>query len=231
MNVFAIADLHLSINAAKPMDIYGGQWTNHMERIERMWNALIGEDDVVVISGDISWSLKTEEAIDDLNWISALPGKKVLIKGNHDLWWNSVSKLNQLYDNLFFLQNTYYKAGDYTICGTRGWICPGDSEFTPHDDKIYRREVGRLRMSLEAARQAGETRIIGAIHYPPANENMEDSGFTALFEEYGAELVVYGHLHGADAHQKGIQGLRNGVKYRLVACDYLSCCPLQLTRG
>jgi predicted phosphohydrolase len=229
MNIYAIADLHLSLNSNKPMDIYGGQWIDHLKRVKKKWNNLIGNDDVIIIVGDTSWALKFEDAIEDLTWISLLPGKKILIKGNHDLWWTSVSKLNQLFDNMYFLQNTYYRAGKYAICGTRGWICPGDLEFTSHDQKIYQRELGRLRLSLEAAKKAGETHIIGAIHYPPANEKFEDSGFTALFEEYGVKLVVYGHLHGMEGHLKGVQGYRNGVEYRLVACDYLSCCPLRLT--
>lgn len=228
MNIYAIADLHLSLNADKPMDIYGGQWINHMEKVKEKWNALINEDDVVIIAGDISWALKRENAYLDLDWISNLPGKKVLIKGNHDLWWTSVTKLNLLYEDMFFLQNTCYSAGNYAICGTRGWICPGDADFTEKDEKIYNRELGRLRLSLDAAAKSDSTHIIGAIHFPPVNEKMEDSGFTALFEEYGVETVIYGHLHGADAHQKGIQGVHNGVNYRLVACDYLSCCPLRI---
>ncbi|MDD2484680.1 MAG: metallophosphoesterase, partial [Eubacteriales bacterium] len=152
------------------------------------------------------------------------------IKGNHDLWWASVSKLNAIDESMYFLQNTYYKAGDYAICGTRGWICPGDSDFTEHDKKIYERELGRLRTSLAAAKNAGETHLIGMIHYPPANDAMEDSGFTALFEEFGTKLVVYGHLHGTDPYLRGLEGKRNGVEYRLTACDYISCCPLLLTR-
>ncbi|MDD4583701.1 MAG: metallophosphoesterase [Eubacteriales bacterium] len=231
MNIYAIADLHLSFDGAKPMDIYGGQWIDHTVRLEKNWRSMVSEEDVVILAGDLSWSLKQEGAIDDLNWISALPGKKVLIKGNHDLWWTSANKLNRLYDNMYFLQNTYYKAGDYAICGSRGWICPGDIEFTTHDRKIYQRELVRLRMSLEEAKKAGETHIIGAIHFPPANEGLEDSGFTDLFEEFGVELVVYGHLHGTDAHLKGLKGIRNGVEYRLVACDYLSCRPLRLIPG
>lgn len=229
MNIYAIADLHLSMSGEKPMDIYGGQWIRHAERVKDCWTALIREEDTVIIAGDISWALKQEESIPDLVWLSGLPGRKVLIKGNHDLWWTSVSKLNSLFEDMHFLQNTYYKAGNYAICGSRGWMTPGDPEFTEHDQKIYNREIGRLRMSLEAARKAGETNIIGVLHYPPALEGNEDTGFTSLFEEYGVGLAVYGHLHGADAHLRGIKGLRKGVNYRLVACDHLNCCPLRLT--
>ena len=228
MNIYAIADLHLSFNSDKPMDIYGGEWVNHVERVEQNWKTLVKEDDVVIIAGDISWALKREEASCDLSWIKNLPGKKVLIKGNHDLWWSSISKLNQFDENMFFMQNSYYTAGEYAICGSRGWICPGDTEFTAHDLKIYKRELGRLRTSLELARKDGMCKIIGAIHYPPSNDRQEDSGFTELFEEYGVELVLYGHLHGTESHRKGIQGIRNGVEYKLVSCDYLRCCPLKI---
>ncbi len=229
MRIFAIGDLHLSADGTKPMDIYGGQWIRHAERLEQKWRALVEEEDVVIIVGDISWALKRPEASEDLVWITALPGKKVLIKGNHDLWWTSVSKLNQLDKSMFFLQNSCYMVGETAICGTRGWVCPGDTDFTKQDEKIYNRELGRLRLSLEAARSAGAAEIVGAIHFPPANDKYEDSGFTALFEEYGVAQVVYGHLHGPDAHFRGIQGQRNGVDYRLVSCDYLECCPLLIS--
>ncbi|MDD3350784.1 MAG: metallophosphoesterase, partial [Eubacteriales bacterium] len=120
MRIFAIADLHLSLSGEKPMDIYGGQWIGHTEKIKKNWMNLIEKDDVVLIPGDTSWAMKHEDAIPDLKWIAELPGKKVLIKGNHDLWWASVSKLNAIDESMYFLQNTYYKAGDYAICGTRG---------------------------------------------------------------------------------------------------------------
>ncbi len=230
MRIFAIADLHLSLSGEKPMDIFGGQWTGHTEKIKKNWLKLVEEDDVVLMAGDSSWAMKYEDAIPDLMWIAELPGKKVLVKGNHDLWWTSISKLNALDKDMYFLQNTYYKAGEYAVCGSRGWICPGDSEFTEHDRKIYERELGRLRTSLSAAKNAGEKHIIGILHYPPANDVMEDSGFTSLFEEFGTELVVYGHLHGTDPYLRGLEGKRNGVEYRLTACDYINCCPLLLTR-
>lgn len=229
MNIFAIGDLHLSSDGSKPMDIYGGQWIRHTERAENRWRSIVTDDDVVIIAGDISWALKRQDAENDLLWIAELPGKKVLIKGNHDLWWSSVTKLNQLHESMYFLQNSSYMAGDIAICGSRGWICPGDGDFQQQDEKIYKRELGRLRLSLEAAKKGGAARMIGAMHFPPVNDKHEDSGFTELFEEYGVELVVYGHLHGEDAHTRGINGKRNGVEYRLVSCDYLECCPLLLS--
>ncbi len=236
MSIFAIADLHLSFSVEKPMDIYGGQWINHTERVKNNWEAMISEEDTVIIPGDSSWALRFEEALADLKWISDLPGKKVFIKGNHDLWWNSVSKLNALFENMFFLQNSFYEAEGYAICGSRGWICPDDDDFTIHDEKIYKRELGRLRMSLEFAAKAGfgnkydgnKGKILGAIHFPPSNESPGRSGFTEIFEEYGVEKVVYGHLHGKDAYGNGIKGIKNNIEYILTSTDYLKCKPYRI---
>lgn len=239
MSIYAIADLHLSFSAEKPMDIYGGEWVNHTEKVKTNWEAMISENDTVIIPGDCSWALRFEDALVDLKWISALPGKKVFIKGNHDLWWNSVNRLNALFENMFFLQNSFYETEGYAICGSRGWICPGDDDFTSHDEKIYKRELGRLRLSLEAAAQAGygkkagrseesHGKILGVIHFPPASENIKRSGFTEIFEEFGAEKVVYGHLHGKDAYGNGLRGIRNKIEYILTSADYLKCTPYRI---
>jgi predicted phosphohydrolase len=230
MRIFAIGDLHLSFDGSKPMDIYGGQWIRHTERLKAKWQALVSEEDVVIITGDISWALKKQDALVDLQWIANLPGKKVLIKGNHDLWWSSVSQLNQIHESLFFLQNNSYLIGETAISGSRGWICPGDGDFTLQDEKIYKRELGRLRLSLEDAKKNGAKEIIAAMHFPPINDKNEGSGFSEILEEYGVKFVVYGHLHGVDAHIRGINGRYNGVDYRLVSCDFLECTPL-LIRG
>ncbi|MDD3168818.1 MAG: metallophosphoesterase [Eubacteriales bacterium] len=236
MGIYAIADLHLSFSADKPMDIYGGEWINHTDKVKENWKTMISEGDTVVLPGDNSWALRFEDSLIDLRWISELPGNKVFIKGNHDLWWNSVSKLNALFENMFFLQNSFYEAEGYAICGSRGWICPGDEDFTVHDEKIYKRELGRLRLSLEAAAQAGygkstgerRGKILGTLHFPPAGDPLRKSGFTELFEEYGAEKVVYGHLHGRDAYSSGLQGIRNKVEYILTSVDYLKCKPYKI---
>ncbi|GAB1475556.1 metallophosphoesterase [Bacillota bacterium] len=231
MRIYAVGDLHLSSDGSKPMDIYGGQWVKHTERLKKNWVSLVEEEDVVIIPGDISWALKRQDAEEDIRWISELPGKKVLVKGNHDLWWSSVSRLNEMHEDMFFLQNSFYLAGETAICGSRGWISPDDSDYTQQDEKIYKRETGRLRLSLEGAKSFGASRIIGAMHFPPAADRQGGTAFTDLFEEYGVKVVVYGHLHGEDAYVRGIQGQRNGVDYRLVACDYLKCCPMLICEG
>lgn len=236
MSIYAIADLHLSFSVDKPMQIYGGEWVDHVNRIKRNWEALITEEDTVILPGDISWALRQEDALIDLDWISKLPGKKVLIKGNHDLWWNGIGKLNRLHDNMFFLQNTVYEAEGYAICGSRGWILPGNEEFTQQDQKIYLRELGRLRLSLDAAMRAGygtaqegeQNRIIGVLHFPPGEHEESSNGFLDLFDEYRVEKVVYGHLHGNDAYGNGIKGRRKGTDYFLTSTDYLRCKPLKL---
>lgn len=230
MNIFAIGDLHLSFSSDKPMDIYGGQWVNHTQRIEKNWRAIVEPEDVVILLGDTSWALKQEEAQADLAWIAALPGKKVLIKGNHDLWWTSVSKLNRFDSSMFFLQNSSYRVGDYAICGTRGWISPGDIDSTEHDLKIYRRELGRMKLSLEAGVKSGAESIIVAIHYPPTNGVGDESEFTNLFESYPVKKVFYGHLHGVDAQRHAFEGERNGIDYQLAACDHIACCPILVAR-
>ena len=165
-----------------------------------------------------------------------MPGKKIFIKGNHDLWWNSINKLNALFPNMIFLQNTFYEAEGYAICGSRGWNCPGGDDFTIHDEKIYKREIGRLRLSLEAAAQAGygpklegdKGEIIVMIHFPPTDDGYRKSGFTDIFEEYGVKKVIYGHLHGKDAYGNGLKGIRNNVEYILASTDYLKCTPYKI---
>lgn len=214
------------------MDIYGGQWVNHVERIRKNWMELIKKEDTIIIPGDISWGLRLEEAMEDLKWIEKLPGKKILFKGNHDLWWNSVGKLNKLFDSIIFVQNTYYETESHRICGSRGWACPGEAGFNSQDEKIYQRELGRLQLSLEAAIKNGDStkEIIGVLHFPPTNEKMESSGFTDLFEKFGVKKVVYGHLHGREAYKNGVQGIKNGVEYILVSCDKLECVPFKLIK-
>ena len=227
MSIYAIGDLHLSFDERvdKPMDIFGPLWANHTERLKENWINTVREPDTVIIAGDISWGLTKDEAYADFEWIHQLPGRKVIIKGNHDLWWTGITKLNQLYDDVYFLQNHFYAADGYAICGSRGWICPGNDGFTPQDEKIYKRELLRVEASLKAAKQAGYERIIGVLHYPPTTEKFQNSGFTELFTEYGAETVVYGHLHGPEVFKNGLQAVFNGTRYMLVSLDYLRACP------
>jgi predicted phosphohydrolase len=228
MSIYAIADLHLSLSGEKPMDIYGGEWVDHVKKTEANWRRAVGEGDTVLIAGDSSWALKQKDAEPDLRWIAALPGKKLLIRGNHDLWWTSVSRLNALDPSMCFLQNTHCEAEGIAICGSRGWICPGDSHFKAEDKKIYARELRRLEMSLASAEKAGLARKIAMLHFPPTNDRKEASGFVDLMRAYGVSRVVYGHLHGADVFGRSIRGAHYGAEYNLVSLDYLACAPLKL---
>ena len=225
MALFAISDLHLALSGDKPMSVFGENWNNHDENIKRNWIEKIKEQDTVLIAGDISWSMNIEDGIRELQWINELPGNKIIIKGNHDYWWSSITKLNKMYDNMHFIQNNYYTYKDYAICGTRGWICPGGESFTEHDKKIFDRELNRLRLSLDGAVSAGYKKFIVMLHYPPTNDKFIQSGFTEIFQEYGVEKVIYGHLHGP-FHYKVLNGNLDGIQYIITSCDYLNFEPL-----
>lgn len=221
MSLYAIGDLHFSTAVNKPMNIFGDNWDNHEEKIINSWKNKVNEEDTVLIVGDTSWAINMNEAEADLNIIHSLPGKKIYVKGNHDYWWTTVAKLNKLYDDMNFLQNNFYQYEEYAICGTRGWICPNDVKFTEDDDKIYKREAHRLKLSLDAAKKAGFKKIIVITHYPPTNDKLDPSLFTEIYESYGVEKVVYGHLHGKESFKMGLKGIRNEVEYNLVSCDYV----------
>lgn len=227
MSLFAISDLHLGINVDKPMDIFGDNWNNHDEKIKINWINNINEDDVVLIAGDISWSMNFDDGKKDLEWINALPGKKIILKGNHDYWWKSITKLNNYYDDMFFIQNNFSNYNNYAICGTRGWVCPGSNNFDSHDEKIYKRELIRLRLSLDSAVKAGYDKFIVMLHYPPTNDKFHPSGFTEIFKEYKVEKVIYGHLHGP-FNFKVLNNTLDGIEYVLTSCDFLNFTPQKI---
>ncbi len=226
MGIYAIADLHLSFASNKPMDIFGLNWADHAGQIQENWVDQIKDHDLVLIPGDISWALHLAEAETDLKWLCALPGIKVVLRGNHDYWWVTLKKMSSVYPELHFLQNNAFSYEDYVISGTRGWLSPGEQGFDEtHDQKIYLRELIRLRLSLEEGKKTGK-RIIGMIHYPPCSLKQENSGFTELFEEYGVELVLYGHVH--NQFDSVFEGLKNGIEYRMVSSDYIKFNPVKI---
>jgi uncharacterized protein len=236
MSLFAIGDLHLSLggNTDKPMDIYGGPWVGHAQALKKHWENLIGPGDTVILPGDISWAMRLADAMADLMWIAGLPGQKVILRGNHDLWWGSLTKLSQLHPSMHFLQNNCYEGDHFIVLGSRGWLCPGDSDFTEDvDRKIYEREIIRLNLSMSEAlevqnnslRDGVQKTLIGAMHFPPTNEKKQKSGFTECFTRYGVSKVVYGHLHGEIAYKNGPQGTYDGVEYRLCSLDKLNGIP------
>lgn len=221
MKIYAISDLHLSLCGDKPMDIFGEKWGGYLEKIEYDWNSKVSETDVVLISGDISWAMQLENALIDLEFLNKLKGTKIIIRGNHDYWWQSISRLREkLPSNVIALQNDAVKIGDYVFCGSRGWAVEGSPEFTEQDVKLYNRETERFRLALKNAenlRLNGE-KLIALIHYPPFNIRRENSNFTALFEEFKVDKVVYGHLHGKDA-KPYYRINKNGIEYILASCD------------
>lgn len=228
MALYTISDLHLGFNVEKPMDIFGVKWKDHCDKIKENWLSKIKEEDMVLIAGDISWSLKETDSKYDLDWINELPGKKIISKGNHDYWWGSISKLNKMYEHTKFLQNNFYVYEDYAICGTRGWICPGGDKYTSKDEKIYSREQVRLKLSLEAAKSQGFKKFIIMLHYPPTNEKFEESEFTKIIKEYKVEKVIYGHLHGPVLLGNLLNGYFENVEYILTSADYLDFNPKRI---
>ncbi|QXM05531.1 metallophosphoesterase [Crassaminicella indica] len=228
MAIYVIGDLHLSFGVDKPMDIFGAHWVNHHEKIRKNWINLINHNDLVLIPGDTSWAMNLDEAMVDLEWVHSLPGQKILIRGNHDYWWSSVTKMNRLFEDIKFLQNNYFIYENYAICGTRGWICPNDYKFTEHDKKIYERELHRLKLSIEAAVKDGYKELLVMTHYPPTNDKLQPSEFTKIYEAYGVKKVIYGHLHGKESFDGGLQGEKNGVYYYLTSCDALEFKPLKI---
>ena len=224
MSIFAIGDLHLPGGDKKPMDVFGAHWENHFERISEDWKARVAEEDYVLIPGDISWAMQLDKALEDLRRIAQLPGKILILRGNHDYWWNSLTQLrSNLPERMHALQNDAFDAGDVVFCGTRGWSIPQPGTSGTQDEKLYRREAMRLEMSLKAARRiALERPVVAMMHYPPLlpEHAREGTEFTRLLTQYGVSRCVYGHLHGPSV-QRGYNGLYNGVQYDLVSCDAL----------
>ena len=231
MALWALADLHLSHSVFKPMDIFGPAWDNHVGKIAANWKRVVKSEDLVLIPGDISWALKLREAVPDLHWLAQLPGRKLLLRGNHDYWWSSISRVRQaLPPDVYALQNDHFSWGEWAICGSRGWLCPGHEGFNAlKDEKIYQREIQRLTLSLDSAQRAGYGQIIVALHYPPTNGRHEESGFTTLFTKYPVKTCVYGHLHGP-AHAAALEGEWRGIMYHLVSADAVDFTPVLIQK-
>ncbi len=229
MAIYAIGDLHLSSTSEKPMDVFGPGWKEHTAKLSANWDSLVKDSDLVIVPGDISWAQRLDEAIPDLEWVAARKGTKLLIKGNHDYWWPTISKLREkLPPSVFALQNDYFAWGNWAVCGTRGWICPGEEGFdNDQDQKIYLREVHRLRLSLERAREDSFDSIIAALHFPPFTRRGSSSDFTRVLEEYGVKICIYGHIHD-NGRDSFFQGERGGVHYRFVAADGIDFSPVLL---
>jgi predicted phosphohydrolase len=224
MSVFVIADTHLSFSSSKPMDIFGG-WQNYVERLEENWRRLVSPCDTVIIPGDISWGMRLEDALPDFKFLNSLPGKKILLKGNHDYWWTTYKKMCDFFaanglDTMSLLFNNAFEADGKIICGTRGWLFE-DGE--PFDKKIIEREAGRLRLSLQAACKLNGEMVV-CLHYPPIYGDDICPEILDVLVEFNIKRVYYGHLHSF-SHKKAFQGNWNGIEMRLISADYLDFCP------
>lgn len=221
MKIFAISDLHLSVNNPKPMDIFGPTWEGYLDKIFADWKEKVSSDDIVLMAGDFSWAMKLEETAPDFALLQDLPGKKIIIRGNHDYWWKSISAVRKILPpNFYAIQNDAIKFGDFVICGTRLWNLPDKNKpISEEDEKIYKRELIRLELTLQEAKklQTNDEKIICMLHYPPYTFREEDNEVTALLERYGVCKVVYGHIH-AYCKQNLILN-KNGIEYFLTSCD------------
>lgn len=229
MKVFAISDLHLSSAVEKPMNIFGTSWDNHFEKICDDWQKKVGSDDLVLLGGDMSWGMTIDEAKPDYALVSALPGKKIVVKGNHDLYWNSLVKMQTNFPDFTFLQNNAYRvacsdARGAVIAGTRGWNLPTSKDSDESDLKIFKRELIRLELSLKQAeklKKEGDA-VIAMLHYPPFEANFADTEVTAMLEKYSVNYVLYGHLHGKNVRIKP-SVVKGGITYFLTSCDLIDC--------
>lgn len=227
MALYAIGDLHLSFGADKPMDVFGGAWDGYVEKLRRGLSA-IGPEDTTVLLGDVSWALGLDGAREDFAFLNAIPGRKLLLKGNHDYWWSTAAKFEKFcaengFENLFLLHNNCYFYEETAICGTRGWFFEEDNAGT-HNEKVYNREMIRLETSLKAA---GEREKLCFLHYPPRYRGYACPEILALLKQYGVKRCFYGHLHG-DSHRLALEGESDGTVFSLLAADYVNFQPCRI---
>lgn len=224
MSFYAIGDLHLPGGDDKPMEVFGSHWEGHFERIRQDWLSRVREEDIVLLPGDLSWAMRLADAVQDLQAIGALPGRKLLVKGNHDYWWSSLTQLRAvLPPGMQAVQHAAVDVGEAVVCGTRGWMIPTrDAPLSAADAKLYARELQRMEMALLDAEKLRAGRpLVVMMHYPPLLLQEMETDFTRLMERFGVHTVVYGHLHGAGI-RTGFSGEWRGVRYQLVSCDSLN---------
>jgi predicted phosphohydrolase len=229
MALYAIGDLHLCLGAPKPMDIFGGSWVGYMDKLMD-GISIIGPEDTTVLLGDLSWALDLNGAAADFSWIDQIPGRKIILKGNHDYWWSTAAKFYKFceehnFSNQYILNNNFYEYEDWAICGTRGWFFE-EERSGQHDEKVFRRELIRLEASLKAA---GEKPKMVFLHYPPRYKGYECREILDLLQKYEVRRCFYGHLHGA-SHKLAQQGLWDSVEFQLVSADYLDFKPFCVIR-
>lgn len=234
MSIYTISDLHLALGVDKPMDIFGYGWENYMSRIKQNWLETVSDDDTVIIGGDISWGTYLEDIKPDFDFIESLPGKKLILKGNHDYWWESLTKLRNFvsdnkYKTIDFIHNTSHFTEGIAICGTRGWIDPSIDSFKEDDMKIYQRELGRMEISIKDGIKNNPEMIIATLHYPPITKSKEiNNDYLELFKKYNVDICIYGHLH-SQSHKNAVTGNVDGIEFKLVSADFVNFTPQKLT--
>lgn len=227
MALFAIGDLHLCLGAPKPMDIFGGAWVGYMEKLKKGMDRITQEDTIVLL-GDLSWALDLQNARADFSWIHEIPGRKIILKGNHDYWWSTASKFYAFckendFSDMWILNNNHYEYDGLAICGTRGWFFE-ENKSAEHDEKVFKRELMRLEASLKSA---GDLPKMVFLHYPPRYKGYQCQEILSLFKQYDVRSCYYGHLHGA-SHGLALDGLWDGTEYRLVSADKLDFQPYRI---
>ena len=227
MALYAIGDLHLCLGAPKPMDIFGGNWVGYMDKLSQGLS-IVKPEDTIVLLGDLSWSLDLADAFADFQWINNITGKKIILKGNQDYWWSTASKFYDFckkndFSDMYILNNNHYVYEDHAICGTRGWFFE-EERSGEHDQKVFKRELLRLEASLKSA---GEMPKIVFLHYPPMYKGYKCHEIIQLLKQYDVRQCFYGHLHGP-SHNLALEGLYDGIEYRLVSADRLNFCPFSV---
>lgn len=229
MSIFAISDLHLSTNTDKSMEVFGDRWQGYTQKIFENWNKIVTPQDTVIIGGDVSWEMKISNCVGDFQFISNLPGRKIISKGNHDYWWETVTKMNDFisendFSNIEFLYNNAFSVENVAVCGTRWW----ESASTDEDKKIYNHELVRLETSLSEGKKLNCEKTIAVLHYPPFEEDGSlNNDIKELFQKYNVDECIYGHLHGSGINKR-VEGEFFGTKYHLTSADYLNFSPLPI---
>lgn len=235
MAIYCISDTHLSLTVPKPMDVFGNRWRDYEKKLENGWNSVVGENDTVIVPGDISWGLDISEAAADLKFLSSLNGKKIIGKGNHDLWWQSEKKLKELFssegiENVSLLHNNAYIIDGLMICGSRGWFYdPKSSPEGADPEKISAREVIRAELSFKYADALDPERIyerVAFFHFPPVFKEFVSEGMVELLKRYGIRRCFYGHIHGAYDLPRSF--VHDGIEMTIVSADYLNFIPLKI---
>ncbi len=224
MSIYAISDLHLSFSTNKPMNVFGNNWNDHEKKIKNNWLKTVKNEDTILLPGDFSWGMTFEEVKPDFEYLNELPGRKIILKGNHDYWWGTANKIKEFFEtncfnNIDILYNNSYLIEDKIVSGTRGWTITDNDE---DNEKIYKRETLRLELSLKDGinKYGDDKEIIVCMHYPPTNKDMmENSRFIQIMKNYNVKKCIYGHLHG-EAHEEAVVGNVDGIDIKLVSCDY-----------